>query len=107
MTLLLFSNHLTRTSFSSEIIGAIQDPDAGVTMGAHLRAGVVYNSCFTGEIISHTKTNISSFTYLLKLSNCKYCEMYFVLKHLSGVFFNIIFRLTTHNLMRKKKIFII
>ncbi|XP_041347841.1 pleckstrin-like [Gigantopelta aegis] len=33
----------------SEIIGAIQDPDAGVTMAAHLRDGVVYNNCFTGS----------------------------------------------------------
>ncbi|XP_046369565.1 pleckstrin-2-like isoform X2 [Haliotis rufescens] len=33
----------------SEIIGAIQDPDAGVNTSAHLRGGEVYKNCFKGS----------------------------------------------------------
>ncbi|XP_005098889.1 pleckstrin [Aplysia californica] len=35
----------------SEIIGAIQDPDAGVESASHLRGGVVFKNCFTGKSI--------------------------------------------------------
>ncbi|KAH9505017.1 hypothetical protein Btru_061435 [Bulinus truncatus] len=35
----------------SEIIGAIQDPDAGIESANHLRNGVVYKNCFTGKAI--------------------------------------------------------
>jgi len=35
----------------SEIIGAIQDPDAGVESGNHLRGGTVFKNCFTGKSI--------------------------------------------------------
>ncbi|KAK6995069.1 pleckstrin [Biomphalaria glabrata] len=35
----------------SEIIGAIQDPDAGIESANHLRGGVVYKNCFTGKAI--------------------------------------------------------
>lgn len=35
----------------SEIIGALQDPDAGITTGTHLRSGEVYKNCFKGSDI--------------------------------------------------------
>ncbi|CAL1531704.1 unnamed protein product [Lymnaea stagnalis] len=35
----------------SEIIGAIQDPDAGIESANHLRGGVVFKNCFTGKAI--------------------------------------------------------
>ncbi|XP_076447276.1 pleckstrin-like [Babylonia areolata] len=33
----------------SEIIGALQDPDAGITTATHLRSGEVYKNCFKGS----------------------------------------------------------
>ncbi|GFO01974.1 pleckstrin [Plakobranchus ocellatus] len=35
----------------SEIIGALQDPDAGVEATNHLRGGIVFKNCFTGTDI--------------------------------------------------------
>ena len=36
----------------SEILGAMQDPDAGVNLGSHVRNGAVHKNCFTGKNIS-------------------------------------------------------
>ena len=35
--------------FFSEIIGALQDPDAGVEATNHLRGGNVFKNCFKGS----------------------------------------------------------
>ncbi|KAK7474156.1 hypothetical protein BaRGS_00034616, partial [Batillaria attramentaria] len=35
----------------SEIIGALQDPDAGIATANHLRSGVLYKNCFKGSEI--------------------------------------------------------
>lgn len=36
-------------SCCSEILGAMQDPDAGVSLGSHVRNGAVHKNCFTGK----------------------------------------------------------
>lgn len=36
-------------SYYSEILGAMQDPDAGVSLGSHVRNGAVHKNCFTGK----------------------------------------------------------
>ena len=35
----------------SEVLGALQDPDAGVEMGSHVRDGVVHKNSFKGSDI--------------------------------------------------------
>ncbi|CAG5134802.1 unnamed protein product, partial [Candidula unifasciata] len=45
-----FQNFRTHANVS-EIIGAIQDPDAGIESASHLRGGVVFKNCFTGRTI--------------------------------------------------------
>ena len=33
----------------SEVLGALQDPDAGVQMSSHVRNGIVHKNCFKGS----------------------------------------------------------
>lgn len=44
----------------SEILGALQEPDAGVELGSHVRNGDVHKNCFEGKycILSCHKTFI-------------------------------------------------
>nr|XP_034307062.1 pleckstrin [Crassostrea gigas] len=39
------------TANVSEILGAMQDPDAGVSLGSHVRNGAVHKNCFTGSAV--------------------------------------------------------
>lgn len=46
---------------NSEILGAMQDPDAGVNLGSHVRNGAVHKNCFTGNKFSINVKNGSPF----------------------------------------------
>ncbi|XP_062582778.1 pleckstrin-like [Saccostrea cucullata] len=39
------------TANVTEILGAMQDPDAGVNLGSHVRNGAVHKNCFTGSAV--------------------------------------------------------